>query len=262
MGCVAIFLIFPGLHQYIPSTFVPGAIDPESNPLVQSQNYSTITLSTDPLFVYIYDFLSVVEIDHILNVTKDLFVPSRVYSPGSSSHRNSSSCLLPSSDPTHDLVVARSKYFLDKVIQEHPSTGLSYFDIEPLQLVKYGRSEYYHAHVDWFDTLHRENKRWNPRLYNRGASFFIYLEDECEGGGTLFPQITASANQSQWSELERLMKQDEKGLSFKPRKGNGLFWVNLKPDGIGDDRLLHAGLPVTQGRKVGMNIWVKRDFGW
>jgi prolyl 4-hydroxylase len=58
------------------------------------------------------------------------------------------------------------------------------------------------------------------------------------------------------------MTTDEKGVSFRPKKGSGLFWVNLKPDGMGDDRLLHAGLPLKEGRKVGMNIWVKTDFGW
>jgi prolyl 4-hydroxylase len=253
-GCLAIVLtIFPGFRQYISSSQLPGALEQYS--FAHSQSYTTIAVSTDPLLIYISDFLSLSEIDHILKVTDELFVPSRVYA-GSSSHRNSSSCVLPLSDPIHELVVRRSKHFLDKVIEEHPAAGLSYFDIEPLQLVRYGPSEYYHKHVDWFDTLHKENKGWNSRLYNRGASFFIYLEDECEGGGTEFPEISGAQLP------ESIMERSEKGISFIPQKGNGLFWVNLKPDGIGDDRLIHAGLPVKKGRKVGMNIWVKRDFGW
>lgn len=189
-------------------------------------------------------------------------MPSQVYSPGSSSHRNSSSCVLPSSDPIHDLIIARSREFLDKVLREYPATGLSYFDIEPLQLVRYGPSEYYHAHVDWFDTLHRENKGWNSRLYNRGASFFLYLKDDCVGGGTHFPHIAIVIKKTHSGALQHLMTSAEGGISFEPRKGNGLFWVNLQPGGMGDDRLLHAGLPVKQGTKIGMNIWVKRDFGW
>jgi len=52
------------------------------------------------------------------------------------------------------------------------------------------------------------------------------------------------------------------GMAFKPRKGSGIFWVNLQESGLGDDRVRHAALPVEEGVKVGMNIWVKRDFGW
>jgi prolyl 4-hydroxylase len=88
------------------------------------------------------------------------------------------------------------------------------------------------------------------------------LEDGCIGGGTNFPHTAASLDESQLMALEYLVTTNETGVSFRPKKGCGLFWVNLKPDGIGDDRLLHAGLPVKQGRKVGMNIWVKRDFSW
>lgn len=262
VGFLAVFLsIVSPLRQYLTDIQLPGATGTDEASAVHTQNYSTIRVSTDPLLIYISNLLPDSAIDHILNVTNNLFVPSQVYSPGSSSHRNSSSCVLPPSDPAHDLVTRRSKAFLDEVIREMSSAGLSYFDIEPLQLVRYGPSEYYHAHVDWFDTLHRDTKGWNSRLYNRGASFFIYLEDGCIGGETHFPEISPNANDSRLAALEQWMTRSEKGVSFKPKKGNGLFWVNLKPDGMGDGRLIHAGLPVKQGRKVGMNIWVKRDFG-
>jgi hypothetical protein len=147
-------------------------------------------------------------------------VPSRVYSPGSLSHRNSSSCVLPASDPTHDDLVARSKSFLDEVVKAYPAAGLSYFDFKPLQLVRYGPSQYLNAHVDWFDALHRENKGWGSKLYNRGASFFIYLEDGCVGGVTHFPEISADLYHSQTAALEPLISTDGKGISFMPKKGD------------------------------------------
>jgi prolyl 4-hydroxylase len=175
---------------------LPGAIEKQALASVHIQNFSTTTISIDPLLIYISDFLLESEINRILDVTQGLFVPSRVYNPGSSSHRNSSSYVLPSTDSTQDVIKARSKSFLEKVLREHPATGLSYFDIEPLQLVRYGPSDYFHAHVDWFDALHREKKGWNSRLYSRGANFFIYLEDECIGGVTNFPYIAASSDES------------------------------------------------------------------
>lgn len=228
---------------------------------LNAKNYSTITYSTDPLLIYIFDFLSNSEIDHILQATEKSFVASQVYNPGSPSHRNSSSCVLPPSDLLYDVVLKRSKAFLDTVIKNYPAAGVSYFDIEPLQLVRYGPDEYYHVHFDWFDILHREAKGWNPRLYNRVASFFIYLDDDCRGGETHFPRVNASGNGSEVVALEDHVSMAHTGSSFLPRRGNGIFWVNLLPNGHGDSRLLHAGLPVEEGSKVGMNIWVKKDFG-
>jgi hypothetical protein len=61
---------------------------------------------------------------------------------------------------------------------------------------------------------------------------------------------------------EDMTLQRAQGTTFKPRKGRGVFWVNLHESGFGDQRVRHAGLPVREGQKVGMNIWVKRDFGW
>jgi prolyl 4-hydroxylase len=135
------------------------------------------------------------------------------------------------------------------------------------------------------------------RLYNRVASFFLYLEDDCVGGGTEFPDLNLnesiilaekgrpavepvaaadadSARQDRydeaseelefWKERIEIERNDNEisGVIFKPRKGSGVFWVNLHESGFGDRRARHAGLPVQEGQKVGMNIWVKRDFGW
>lgn len=61
---------------------------------------------------------------------------------------------------------------------------------------------------------------------------------------------------------EGVTSQHAHGTIFKPRKGSGVFWVNLHESGFGDTRVTHAGLPVQEGQKIGMNIWVKRDFGW
>ena len=36
-----------------------------------------------------------------------------------------------------------------------------------------------------------------------------------------------------------------------------MFWRNLDKEGKGDERTVHAGLPVVGGVKVGMNIWAR-----
>lgn len=48
---------------------------------------------------------------------------------------------------------------------------------------------------------------------------------------------------------------DSLGITFKPIKGNAVFWENLGPDGRGYETTFHAGLPVLKGSKVGLNIW-------
>lgn len=47
----------------------------------------------------------------------------------------------------------------------------------------------------------------------------------------------------------------EMGVEFKPIKGNAVFWVNMRSDGKGYEETYHAGLPVTEGFKIGLNIW-------
>jgi len=49
----------------------------------------------------------------------------------------------------------------------------------------------------------------------------------------------------------------KKGVTFKAIPGNAVFWENFRPDGTGRgwQETWHAGLPVTKGTKVGLNIW-------
>lgn len=49
----------------------------------------------------------------------------------------------------------------------------------------------------------------------------------------------------------------ENGVTFRPVEGNAVFWRNLDEEGRGLETMVHAGLPVVSGRKVGMNIWTR-----
>jgi prolyl 4-hydroxylase len=54
---------------------------------------------------------------------------------------------------------------------------------------------------------------------------------------------------------------EDGGVAFRPVPGNALVWVNLLPDGTGDGRVVHAGLPIADGVKFGLNIWPRTFFG-
>ena len=46
-------------------------------------------------------------------------------------------------------------------------------------------------------------------------------------------------------------------LRFKPKAGNAIFWENLDAQKVGIPGVAHAGKPVTNGTKIGMNIWTR-----
>lgn len=167
----------------------------------------------------------------------------------------------------------------DPVVQCIESRALSFqgYDVpashlEPLQLVKYGPSEHYHYHTDWFPSspppppspetsAAPDPDPASPFLGgNRVSSFFVYIHvaNDTTGGGTNFPRLEPPTN-TRWCE-EGIVDCDEayeKGLTFLPVEGNAIYWENLDARGRGDERTLHAGLPVRQGGKIGMNIWTR-----
>lgn len=96
----------------------------------------------------------------------------------------------------------------------------------------------------------------------------VYLEAECTGGGTNFPRLERPGDESwcRFIECAGGGKEEEgvgngngsqvlEGVTFKPIKGNAVFWENMRSDGSGYKESWHAGLPVRSGQKIGLNIW-------
>lgn len=129
------------------------------------------------------------------------------------------------------------------------SSGL----IKPLVVQKYGLAGQYKDHYDWFLN--------DPSLTgNIESTFFVYIEANCTGGGTNFPRLKVPMDDEKWCEFIDCDRPYEDGVTFKPITGNAIYWRNLDQDGRGLPSTLHAGLPVTSGRKMGMNIWTWTPF--
>jgi len=127
--------------------------------------------------------------------------------------------------------------------------------LEPLQLVQYGHNQAYHLHTDWFNQPSQLASEFGG---NRLSSFFVYVAaSNLTGGGTNFPVLEAPADEK-WCEYVDCDEPWENGVTFKPIPGNAVFWQNLGEDGVGDERTIHAGLPVSSGEKLGMNIWTRQ----
>lgn len=92
------------------------------------------------------------------------------------------------------------------------------------------------------------------------------VQDGTIGGGTNFPMLDAPKalpKVDEWCQFIDCDEPWESGVTFRPIAGNAVFWMNMIDDGkgklVGDERVLHAGLPVTSGGKVGMNIWTREE---
>lgn len=124
--------------------------------------------------------------------------------------------------------------------------------IERMWTQRYNASGHYRHHYDWRGSAAH---RGGDRL----STFMVYLDANCTGGGTNFPRLRMP-RKSQWC---RFIECDDgptegtpyEGVTFKPIKGNAIFWENLRPDGTGYPETWHAALPVLSGTKVGLNIW-------
>lgn len=107
---------------------------------------------------------------------------------------------------------------------------------EPVNVLHYEPGQQYRPHFDFFNTAVPHFARIVAAQGQRNATFLIYLNDDYEGGETEFPEL---------------------GIRFKARVGDALHFVSAGPDGVGDPRTLHAGLPPASGTKWLLSQWIR-----
>mmetsp|Transcript_14678 Transcript_14678/g.31056 ORF Transcript_14678/g.31056 Transcript_14678/m.31056 type:complete len:430 (+) Transcript_14678:18-1307(+) len=109
--------------------------------------------------------------------------------------------------------------------------GLPHNNAEHMQLLKYGPGEYYKLHHDWIPE--QQQALCGPRVF----TFFLYLSDVEEGGGTYFPYLN---------------------ITVKPRRGSAVWWAHGMDDNPWkkDDRTHHEAQPVIAGTKLAANYWI------
>ncbi|XP_017238449.1 probable prolyl 4-hydroxylase 9 isoform X1 [Daucus carota subsp. sativus] len=119
---------------------------------------------------------------------------------------------------------------------------------EAFNILRYEIGQKYRPHYDAF----------NPNIYGqvksqRVASFLLYLSDVEEGGETMFP-------------YENGLNYDNydpdacAGLKVKPRKGDGLLFYSLYPNGTIDKASLHGSCPVIRGQKWVATKWLRNQL--
>jgi prolyl 4-hydroxylase len=115
-------------------------------------------------------------------------------------------------------------------------TGIAETNSEAIQLLKYEKDQFYRVHNDYNGL--QKTRPSGVRI----LTFYFYLSDVDEGGGTHFPALN---------------------LTIAPQKGRAVLWpsvLNHDPNSR-DDQTNHEALAVTQGVKFGFNAWIhQRDF--
>ncbi|KAJ5492837.1 hypothetical protein N7539_001583 [Penicillium diatomitis] len=204
----------------------------------EADGYRVHLLSRVPLVLYVEKFVSDQEADHLIKVSLDKYSPSIIYDGVSErvdpSKRLSDRALL-DRDDTVRCLEERARAF---------QGWRPHLYIERMWAQRYNASGHYRHHYDWTGSLARGGDRL--------STFMVYLGADCEGGGTHFPRLARPEGQ-QWCRF--LDCEEEVGITFRPLKGNAIFWENLGPDGLGYPETWHAAYPVKSGTKVGLNIW-------
>lgn len=184
---------------------------------------------------WIRNFLSPEQIEELLQTAQHTGYQKStvVTNDGFKEHpdRTSESCWLLKS---HTPLI---RYIEDQVCQ---ITGCTLDDIEPIQMVKYGKGQKYLAHFDYFDT--KSGQKEIDDRSQRVVTILAYLVKPTEGGETYFPRLN---------------------ITIEPSVGDAVMWENChkktEQGTYGDVNPLteHGGMPVKQDIKIAMNVWCR-----
>lgn len=173
--------------------------------------------------------------------SENQYTPAYVYKPGSDTpdtdetFRKSETAVV-ERDPVIQCIEYRAKHLQQKW------TNMA---LEPLTVQRYQKGGFFDYHLDGFQ---------GTSLPNRKSTFNVWLDGNCTGGGTHFPSIPRYEDPSLCTYLDCNMPADN-GTVFRPIAGNAVFWESISDDGHVYLETVHAGLPVEEGTKIGLNIW-------
>jgi prolyl 4-hydroxylase len=108
--------------------------------------------------------------------------------------------------------------------------------MESTAVLHYTPGEEFLPHFDFLEVNQPGPAKDVAGRGQRVLTFLIALNEDYEGGQTDFPDL---------------------GKRWKGRKGNGLVFWNVEPDGAPDRLTRHAGLPPTRGEKWLLSQWIR-----
>ncbi|PSS02655.1 Prolyl 4-hydroxylase [Actinidia chinensis var. chinensis] len=119
---------------------------------------------------------------------------------------------------------------------------------EAFNILRYEIGQRYVSHYDAFNPA-----EYGTQKSQRIASFLLYLSDVEEGGETMFP-FENDSNMGIGYDYKKCI-----GLRVKPRRGDGLLFYSLFPNGTIDKTSLHGSCPVIKGEKWVATKWIRDE---
>lgn len=187
-------------------------------------NLKPEVISTDPYIAIWRGLFGQAEYGYLQHIGTPLMQPAQIVDPRTGVGRldpvrRSDTTSIPPTE--EDLLVQEVLETIATATGTTPTQG------EPLNLLRYRVGQEYRPHFDTYPPM-----RDVPQ---RKYTCIIYINDDYEGGETHFPRLD---------------------IAVKGRPGDMLVFDNLDADGNRDERMQHAGLPVTQGEKWIATRWV------
>jgi prolyl 4-hydroxylase len=218
-----------------------------------TMNMTIRAVSCAPRAFEIENFLSDVEVDHILNVVSEKNDLERSHTGSgslgsvSSTRTSRTTWVSRDTDPILNAVFRRvaDALRMDEALLRPREAGERDDDYpeskrslsEELQVVHYAKGQEYTAHHDF-----GYPKAGQPGSPSRSINLCMYLNDVAQGGQTSFVRWRNGHTSS--------------SLDVTPKKGKAMIFFMLTPDGNLDDLTHHAALPVLEGEKWFANLWI------
>ncbi|KUJ23456.1 uncharacterized protein LY89DRAFT_755374 [Mollisia scopiformis] len=210
-----------------------------------AHTYETVVVSIDPLMIYLRDFITTSERQHLLNASRGRFQRadfSRGYEKENFDNdiRDASLVDIGDEDSVMNCIRQRAARFQGNCLDTR---------IEKTTIQTYAKNGHFTYHFDaFFDDIAADING------NRISTFMLYLEAPEVGGGTSFPRIAVNIDPQDKCDIIECHHTGN-GTVFWPSIGNGIFWMNLNKERRLHHDTWHAGLPVLSGVKTIVNIW-------
>lgn len=191
-------------------------------------------VSERPRIRVLEGFATAAECDWLIALAKDRVDRALVWDPATGEGR-------PDPNRTNRAIALRLRQ-MDVVVQLirariAAASNLPLPVFEPAQIMRYQVGEEFRPHHDFLDPAHGGHGPELARFGQRIATFLIYLNDDFDGGETVFPKA---------------------GFRYRGRRGDALLFANVDAATREPDPLtLHAGLPPTRGEKWIFSQWIR-----
>lgn len=200
-----------------------------NNPYLRIGPFKTEELYYEPPIVMFHDIISDDEIEQLQNDAYPYMIRARIMKPdGSGTEADFRTSKIAWLDDNERSLSRKLSLRVANI------TNLEIKGAEVNQINNYGVGGEYVTHVDAVENLNLTEEPSGNRI----ATFMFYMSEVALGGQTVFPILN---------------------ISVVPRKGSGIFWLNLNHDGTVNGDMRHGSCPVIIGSKWVCNKWIHEE---